>query len=488
MREDVTVADAPLPTATLAPSAVVISAPHPTPSPGTVLSFGSSHCGQTVTIPNGDYARLFVDARCTRSSPLTIRAATEGHARFDGRNVNCGDGICPVCYLLGASYVTVEGIVCHHSPDAVVQVSGSNHVQLSRVTAYQAGPDYNDHIFEVYRSQNVTLTDCAATGRGRNPYIVYESDFVTLRRAFARYVTNGTQQGADYFQLYGSADCRLENFVGVRAGSEIYVDSGQLWFATWNRDQDRVDRNQIIGSVFAGHDYHGLNVISANQQLYENSVRNSVFVGNDTHRGYGTPYTGIFQRCDDGFEMDRLTLVNHGTAVRLSHDASNPWFDIVGSLTNSSLVNSDTGISVANYTRVRTALDHRYNNLHNVANAYSGTTQGPGETTLDPGYDTGRYGIGAYLFVPPALERQGENDEDIGAEVLYQSVDGVLTDERLWPWPMEARICAETAHLLGQGISVTYESHQAQYDYDGNGQAETYDCAEGIWRALEGIY
>lgn len=52
----------------------------------------------------------------------------------------------------------------------------------------------------------------------------------------------------------------------------------------------------------------------------------------------------------------------------------------------------------------------------------------------------------------------------MGAEVLYRYKDGALTRQRLWPWPMEDRIRAET------GISVTWEAQG------------------GLWRTLDGVY
>lgn len=466
----------------------LIARPPDPPNPYTVLSFDSSDCGRVVTIPDGEYAQLFINASCSNSTPLTIRAATDGHVRFDARYASCGSKLCPACYIYRSSHVNVAGVVCHHAQDATVQVSHSDHIHLHGVSAYEAGPDYDDHIFDLYRSQDVTLEECAAIGRGRNPFLVFESNRITLRRTFAQYVTHGTQKAASYFQVYGSSDCLIENFVGIRASSDIYVDAGQYWHAAWNRDEDRVDRNRIEGSVFIGHDYHGLNILSANQQLHGNSVENSVFIGNDTEQGYGLPYTAIFQRCDDDFKMDQLTLIHHKIAVGLSHDANNPWFDIIGTLTNSSIAHCESGIDVAQYPNIRTELDHHYNNFYNVANTHVGVSRGPGETFVNPGYDVERYGNGAYLFVPPTLRGQGSNGADVGANVLYQSSDGVLTDERLWPWPMEARICAETTHLLGEGTSVTYASHRAQYDYDGNSQPETYACTGGIWRTLQGVY
>jgi len=474
-----------IPTATSTPTATAqpTATPFPTitPSPGSVIEIGSSYCGQQIAIPDGTYARLLISASCSASAPLEIVSETDGGARFDGRLEPCSSGLCPTCSLSGASNVTLRGVTCHHSQDMVVSINGSSDVVMDRVTAYEAGPDYSDHIVEIYRVQDVLLEDCAATGRGRNPLLVYESDRVTARRFFGRYVTNGTLQGADMFQVYGSADTLLENFVGARAPSDIYVDAGQYWYATWNRDTDRVDRNALIGSVLVGYDYHGLNVISANQQLHENSVQNTVLIGNETGQGYGTPYSGVFQRADDAFTADHLTLVHHQAAYRVSHDGSNPWFDIVGSLTNSSIVDASTGLAVADYSEINVSLDHHDNNFWDVDTLYSGTQAGTNETQIDPGYQTDQYGNGAYLLGSQVIS-------DIGALVLYQSVEGEIGEVPLWPWPLEARICAETAELLGAGVSVTYESSQVQYDYDGDGQVETYNCSGGIWRTLDGVY
>ncbi len=67
-------------------------------------------------------------------------------------------------------------------------------------------------------------------------------------------------------------------------------------------------------------------------------------------------------------------------------------------------------------------------------------------------------------MLPPALQGKGQNGADIGANILYEYQDGVLTNQPLWPWPMENRIMAE------KGISVTWAS---------NG---------GIWETLNGVY
>jgi hypothetical protein len=67
-------------------------------------------------------------------------------------------------------------------------------------------------------------------------------------------------------------------------------------------------------------------------------------------------------------------------------------------------------------------------------------------------------------MVPADLQGRGEEGCDIGAQVLYRYKNGVLSNEPLWPWPMEDRIFKET------GVSVTRESKG------------------GLWKTLDGIY
>jgi hypothetical protein len=110
---------------------------------------------------------------------------------------------------------------------------------------------------------------------------------------------------------------------------------------------------------------------------------------------------------------------------------------------------------------------HTYNKFYNVGTTYSGLSAGTGESVLGTNpYATNyaAYGNGAYLMVPTALQGQGESGADVGAEVLYEYVDGTLTSTPLWPWPMEDRIYKET------GISVTWESKG------------------GLWKTLNGVY
>jgi hypothetical protein len=83
---------------------------------------------------------------------------------------------------------------------------------------------------------------------------------------------------------------------------------------------------------------------------------------------------------------------------------------------------------------------------------------------MDPSFDTATYGRGAYLIGSPALAGAGEGGARMGARIVHRTIDGVLTTEPLWPWPMEDRVFQET------GVSVTWEV---------NG---------GLWKTLSGVY
>jgi len=67
--------------------------------------------------------------------------------------------------------------------------------------------------------------------------------------------------------------------------------------------------------------------------------------------------------------------------------------------------------------------------------------------------------------------------------VLDRYVDGTLTSQSLWPWPMEDRIGNETGDTsLWQGANALFPAaHQQSVTYDGiNGRTG------GLWRTMPG--
>jgi len=156
----------------------------------------------------------------------------------------------------------------------------------------------------------------------------------------------------------------------------------------------------------------------------------------------------------------------------MSNVYDDDWNDYLN-IKNSIIMDSPYwGVSYENTWEPETFL-HTYNNWYNNSSGNIETgfgSLGGTEQTINPNFDTTTYGYGAYLMRPSALKGYGESGGDIGAEVLYQHVDGVLGTTPLWPWPMEGRILAES------GFSPTYSVDQ--------GSSET----GGIWKTLAGVY
>ena len=78
-------------------------------------------------------------------------------------------------------------------------------------------------------------------------------------------------------------------------------------------------------------------------------------------------------------------------------------------------------------------VSHSYCNFWN--NDQMGVSLVGTDMQVNPNLDVNRYGKGSYFFIPQSspLKGRGENGVDIGANILYKYVDGVLTNEMSFP-------------------------------------------------------
>ena len=105
-------------------------------------------------------------------------------------------------------------------------------------------------------------------------------------------------------------------------------------------------------------------------------------------------------------------------------------FKIIGALNNSVLFSGKIGIYVASSPLIK-SFTNNYNNLSNLEFPYFGKVS-QSESEIDfqntiPNFDTDTYGKGAYLISPVNLRGKGQNGVNIGAEVLYQYINGKIT-------------------------------------------------------------
>jgi Bacterial Ig domain/Chondroitinase B len=420
--------------------------------------------GDTLIFNDGTYKSLRLDTNIgtgihgTATAPITIKAANDGKAIFDA------NGTTEPIFVNGSSYVTIEGFVARNSSDSVVYLFGNNtgtlggddHITLRRITAYGAA-DGNNHVFNIsFGATNVLVEDCAAWGRGRYKFIAYHADHVTFRRDWAYWegYTSFSPAPRAPFAVYGARNVTLENVIGTNA-IPTQVDNNyytSVWVTTDDTTNWPSDNTTILGSMF----YNNC------EGFWENSSAGiNTLLKDDYFEIPSNASCPLYSTRPYGDGMVWNYNPNSGTTTNATFITNKVGFNRFGSTGTPSIANS---IFLSNGTAIVADAGHSYSDFY--GNTSNGTTLTSSDEQVNPGYDTTTYGRGAYLFIPQTSPSKGAgvNGADIGANILYDYVNGQLTTTPLWPWPMEGRIMAE------KGKSVTYAA---------NG---------GFWKTLSGVY
>lgn len=411
--------------------------------------------GDTLYLMDGTYfQQLKVKISGTPGNPITFKALNDGQAIIDG---NYGFGPVQIAGTpsVRVSYIDIEGIIAKRSPDYVVRVDYSDYINFRRVSVYDG---IRNGISIFYTSTHVLVEDCIIRTPGAYPLHLSSKSHLTVRRCYVTFVSSGHGVTWSSVNLYPPSDSIVENVVTETS------TGGVNGIMITNGYANTSNNNVIYGSIAREATLAGYLLANA-------ACGESVGQKHINCVSIRSKY-GFYQRTGEDWEGRHLTIVGRDKVGRVEGVLLYPNdcpVRVNGDLRDSSLLTGTKGLALYIDDKVD-YWTHSYNNLYDFNTNYAGTTQGTGETFIDPAYDTVTYGDGAYLFVPPALKGQGEGGADIGAEVLYRYVDGVLTTDPLWPWPMEGRIQDEL------GISLTYETDPVT------------GKTGGLWKTLEGVY
>jgi hypothetical protein len=355
--------------------------------------------------------------------PVTIRALNDGRAFIDGQGVR--ETVIIEGTLTDYRHdLVLEGFVSSNSLKHVYKLKLTRRLIMRRLSGENAvNIDGNYSVFQFDRCEDVVVEDCAAYGSGRILFSYYCGLRGTFRRCWGRWKDNRYGKVKTALACYGSGDCIVENCVMTM---EPDVEQSVEGIKINRRDGNPYgSRNKIYGNVVygltnsssPGFMTQGNELMDDNEWLNNVSIRNTV---------------GCSQRNDSNLLVNRITIaesIEKGFS-QTPYCKSKPAYDcswrVYTDIQNASFVNAPIGISRNESPIVL-------------------------QTRINPQYDINTYGIGAYLIVPPALKGKGRGGDDIGAEVLFRYINGQLTNEPLWPWPMEDRILSET------GVSVTFE-------------------------------
>lgn len=333
---------------------------------------------------------------------ITVQALNEGMVEIDGESQRA-----PM-RLRHNDYFVLEGFNAHHSSGSVVELSHSNHCAVRRVCGWDAADD-NTNIFGVHHGEHNLVEDCAGWGVARKTFSCSQNgNYTTFRRCWGRW-EGCTNVGPKMVMTvsYNSHHTLVENCIGAWDGRkmpESYTvhDHGEP-FTDW-KSSPKVA--------------HHLTGYAVDQPC-------GIF-GTDTVEGPGVRLLGCMAyRTADQRIVDYIAHFfirrNEGSQAYMEHCVA---FVEAGA----------PPVRPFALTHVRsaglTAIGGKENRLEacSVENL-------------------------VHLERPDSLvEGSGHIlRADLGATVFYRYVDGQLTDEPLWPWPMNDRIKA----LIGVDVTRT---------------------------------
>jgi hypothetical protein len=315
----------------------------------------------------------------TRGNPITIAAVNEGEVIIDGERTRT-----PVLLDEDDDYFIIEGInaanmgpLTGSGAVAVFHLMGSDYNIIRRCVGWDAPPQRNSSIFLFASGANGNLIeDCAGWGTGRKIVNRYQDSNNVVRRLFFRYGGFGNASG-------------LVWTLGVTTN---YKSTGT-----------NISENCIGTWDTTGYAH------------YAGNLEDAVF-GQD-----GNYPAGAYLYGNLAFFLSSQT----GLAPRVYS-------------TNSNFVLRDC-LAYTDRTGLR-MFGLGSNNSSSYLTSIGGSGGAPGDYSVsisDPGLIGNCENI---LAFSDAECRPQVNGNVIGAQIKYKYVNGVLTNEPLWPWPMNDRI------------------------------------------------
>jgi hypothetical protein len=315
----------------------------------------------------------------TSSARITIKAFNDGGARIDG-----GSKRIPI--KLNNSYFLLEGMNAYNSHCNVVQIgTGANNNILRRIVAWDANDYQNCVVWGVNNNRGNLLEDVAGFGTGRKIFQWYGSGLgstVTIRRAWGRWERSVDPRPKSTFQpAYNSHGGLFENILATwdetaMAGAHVSQAMGLIRIARIDNLSLTCSNTRVLGSIA----YVPPGALAPG--------RTAIDVG------------------------ERKT-----DCVTLEHTVSAP----------------STGKPV----NLRNLVGDHKSEGGPILNYRNGTEIGGATSTVDSNWTVTNRATGATVNdVPNIWNGAGTNS----ARVCKRYLNGSLTNQPLWPWPMNQRI------------------------------------------------
>jgi len=343
----------------------------------------------------------------TAGHPITIRALNDGGARIDG------EGVRRPVLLNYNDYFVLEGFNAHSSSGTVVAINRSNNTIVRRVAAWDAA-DSNTEIFGAHWSTNTLFEDVAGWGIARKIFQGSQGgNYLTCRRCWGRWEgSHVVGPKMTYTLAYNNYYMTVENSIGTWSGEKmkktyVLLDyKGQPWTGNGAGTYTNYDVNQPYG-IFA---------VDANPddpKTYAKILGSIAYV------------TG-----QDRFHARQLYFV-----TKLD------YFDII---------NSVAYIQPGTYTGTMPFALYNLSSPNVAVALVANSLTGFGSTASIFSSQWRKTNV-----VDGATPPGNIYTSSSGAQICKRYKDGVLTNEPLWPWPMNQRILDAMVVSGRQPVDVT---------------------------------
>lgn len=379
--------------------------------------------------------------------PVTIRALHEGMVLLDG------EGVRRPIYLRGNSYVTVEGVNACCSKSDVVYLSDTTGVAIRRVVGWNAGEGYNAMIFSIAYGAATLLEDTAGFGSARKTYQYFHTDGpATIRRAWAEWNWSLNKGPKAAFSLvYSSRNLTAENVIGtwraLMPARYTLLDGGKPYIAgewsDYNRGRTICGPGQIQadGTCLVSEglidQMDGILTAESSFRGLTNRRTNSRYLGSLAYVVPGVDTTQL-PRLVYASQVEGVALEN--VAAYWAANPSNKDAFLLGNCSNADAPacgNSNWNLSARGLTAFGGPIHFSRVPPTQWESSNLASANSPSEL----------YGSsGASIFAPGAKA---------GANLCFQYRDGKITDQPLWPWPMNERIKKAMVEAGRQPVDVT---------------------------------
>lgn len=400
-------------------------------------------CGDKLVLLDGTYGdgtptgKIDLNgATCTAGNELTIAAQNQRKAKI------VTNGTAWAVRVKESAYVTIDGLYARSADSQTAAGPGipfgayqSKHVTIRNTVARNVNRYENAPMYSVFESQDVLLEDNEAYIFHRHCVTGWKSERVVVRRQYcnprggriAGGVAGPLGQADGLFSMYPCKDCILENSIQDGTTHGAFLNEMNATYG----NNILMKGSKVLGSICYkcktgnGIYLNARNNPGVNNTPHDITIRDVAFIDFDSKSamvrvsdgmnvvvdhisGTSTVAAGQGISADDtskgtGPSQNSITMTNS-----LVSGVTGNGFRVIGYDTWS----GDKLVSYDNGTAFSPALPANWTNASTAAPEWGACK----------------------LWIPAdsPLKGAGTNGSDIGANILYRTVDGMLTSDPLW--------------------------------------------------------